>query len=97
MQLTEQYEPYRPGIVRRQITPITERQQQVLDYLAEHIGKWGFAPSHRDICNHMGMRSTRSAAIHLRELEAKGAIEIKRHVARGIRVRSDAERTQLSA
>ena len=83
MKLTEQYQPYRPDICRWQVTPITARQQQVLDYLVEHITAWGFAPSHRDISNHFGLRSTRSAALHLRELEAKGAIEIKRGIARG--------------
>ena len=93
----EQYPQYKQGVVRRRHeTPITPRQKAVLEYVDGHIKQYGFAPAHRDICNHFGMKSTRSAAVHLRELEAKGAIEMKRGVARAIRVinraMSDGER-----
>ena len=86
--LAEHYRPCQQTVRPRQETPITPRQQDVLNYVAEHISQYDFAQVDRDICKHFHMKSTRSAACHLRELEAKGFIEMKLGVARSIRVLS---------
>ena len=39
---------------------ITEKQQQILDYIKEQIVQKGFPPSVRDICSAVNLRSTSS-------------------------------------
>lgn len=48
---------------------ITEKQQQILDYIKEQIVQKGFPPSVRDICSAVNLRSTSSVHSHLEKLE----------------------------
>ncbi len=50
------------------------RQQVVLDFIATHIERRGFAPSVREIAKQLGMRSTNAVCCHLLALERKGFI-----------------------
>ena len=54
---------------------LTERQQQLLDYLHQHYRETGIMPSTREIQNHFGFSSQTAAVSHLRALEKKGVIE----------------------
>lgn len=65
---------------------LTKRQLEVLEFLIEFIDEHGYAPSHRDICQHFGMASTRAASDHLDALEKKGYIARDGDIARGIRI-----------
>jgi repressor LexA len=58
-------------------TPIklTERQQELLDYLRAHQKSEGVMPSTRDIQKHFGFSSQTAAMSHLRALEKKGVIQ----------------------
>ena len=47
---------------------ITEKQQQILDYIKEQIVQKGFPPSVRDICSAVNLRSTSSVHSHLEKL-----------------------------
>ena len=71
-------------------TPITPCQKAALVYIENYMGSNGFAPSVRDITNHFGYRSTRSAADLLKALHGKGFIEIAPGIARGIRLLREA-------
>jgi repressor LexA len=51
---------------------LTPRQQQVLDYIAEHIESHGYPPTLREIAQHLGTSGTVSAIHHLEALERKG-------------------------
>lgn len=53
---------------------ITERQQQVLDFIAAFQAKEGFPPSVREICAHLGLKSPGSLIKHLRALEEEGLL-----------------------
>lgn len=44
----------------------------------------GFSPTYQELATMLGYRSVNSAVEHLRALEKKGVITIKRGVARGI-------------
>jgi repressor LexA len=54
--------------------PLTEKQKDVLRYMARHISKLGFQPSMREIADHFGWRSAVSARNHLLAMEKKGVL-----------------------
>ncbi len=58
-------------------TPLTDRQRQILEHIANSIRKNGIVPSVREIGHAMGMRSPSTVHQHLTVLERKGYI--KRH------------------
>ncbi|HVK75808.1 MAG TPA: transcriptional repressor LexA [Kofleriaceae bacterium] len=51
---------------------LTERQQQILDFIADSINARGFPPTLREIGEHFGIRSTNGVNDHLKALEKKG-------------------------
>jgi repressor LexA len=64
--------------------PLTRRQNQILNFISEHIDNSGFPPTRNEVCAHFGFRSPNAAESHLRALEKKGVIEIGRGQSRGI-------------
>ncbi len=67
----------------RELTP---RQEEVLDFVLEKLERSGYPPSVREICEALGMSSTRGAQRHLEALERKGFIS-RAPGARAIQVR----------
>ena len=65
---------------------LTNRQQQVLDLIRQHIDTTGFPPTRADISKELGFRSANAAEEHLKALARKGAIEIIPGASRGIRL-----------
>lgn len=65
---------------------LTPRQEEVLDLVLEALEKRGYPPSIREICDALGLSSTRGALRHLEALEKKGFIS-RAPGARAIRVR----------
>ena len=65
---------------------LTNRQQQILNYIKDHLSLTGFPPTRSDIANEMGFKSPNAAEDHLRALARKGAIEIVPGTSRGIRL-----------
>lgn len=51
---------------------LTDRQQQILDFIAESINGRGFPPTLREIGEHFGIKSTNGVNDHLKALEKKG-------------------------
>ena len=66
------------------MTTLTQCQQQVLDMLISYQKERGFPPTNQEVATMLGYRSVNAAVEHLRALEKKGVITIKRGVARGI-------------
>lgn len=66
------------------MTTLTQCQQQVLDMLISYQQERGFPPTNQEVATMLGYRSVNAAVEHLRALEKKGVITIKRGVARGI-------------
>lgn len=54
---------------------LTERQQQVFDFIQDRIDAWGYPPTIREIGKHLGIRSTNGVADHLKALKRKGFLE----------------------
>jgi len=65
---------------------LTERQKEVLSALKGYVKDFGIAPSHVELAELIGVRSSKAAADHLKALERKNVIEIYPDKPRGIRV-----------
>ena len=53
---------------------ITQKQQEILEYMKNEILSKGYPPSVREICKAVGLKSTSSVHAHLNTLEANGYI-----------------------
>jgi tRNA(adenine34) deaminase len=75
-------------IARAEFMPqaLTEREQQVLDYVVEYLQRNSFQPSIREIGRALGIRSTRSVSHLLGVLSEKGWIARDKPRSRGIRL-----------
>lgn len=60
--------------------------ERVYRFLMNFITENDYSPSVREICEGTGLSSTASVSDHLMELELMGKIEMKRNVARTIRL-----------
>ncbi|HEY7775562.1 MAG TPA: transcriptional repressor LexA [Kineobactrum sp.] len=65
---------------------LTQRQQQVLEIVRQHIDQTGYPPTRADIARELGFKSANAAEEHLKALARKGAIEIIPGASRGIRL-----------
>lgn len=53
---------------------ITQKQQEILDYIKDEILKKGYPPTVREICETVSLKSTSSVHSHLETLEKNGYI-----------------------
>ena len=58
--------------------PRTNRQDEIFDYIVASVRKNGYAPSIREICQALGLRSTSTVHYHLTALAKRGR-DGKRH------------------
>lgn len=66
------------------VRPLSQRQKQILNVLTAHIKDVGFAPSVRELCKSVGLRSTSTMAYQLDILEARGYIHRSNFKSRAI-------------
>jgi len=64
--------PRNPSEPRSGKPPLTNRQQEALDYISACLTERGYPPTLREIGEHMGIRSTNGVNDHLKALERKG-------------------------
>ena len=74
---------------------LTNRQQQLLDYLRDYHSETGLMPSTREIQNHFGFASQTAAVSHLRALEKKGVIQRIAGKARALVFPEELEREEI--
>ncbi|MEJ2344962.1 MAG: transcriptional repressor LexA [Gammaproteobacteria bacterium] len=72
-------------------TPLTRRQQAILDYLREHRGRFASAPTLDDLCQVFGLRSRGSMHKHVQALMDAGLVEPMHGKQRGVRLVEGAE------
>ncbi len=75
---------------------LTHRQQQVLDYIRDHISVKGYPPTLREIAARFFLSGPRAAVKHLEALQRKGHIRRSPGSSRGIEILSMRNTTQLS-
>ncbi len=54
--------------------PLKPKEKLVLDFIAETMNETGYAPSVRDICTALNIKSTSTAQMYIERLESKGYI-----------------------
>ncbi|MDB6080316.1 MAG: transcriptional repressor, LexA family, partial [Akkermansiaceae bacterium] len=74
---------------------LTERQQEILDYLKSAQRKTGIMPSTREIQHYFKFASQTAAMSHLRALERKGVIQRSPGKARAVVFPSDLDREEI--
>jgi repressor LexA len=75
---------------------LTDRQQDILDFVRERIATDRMPPTWAEIARAFGFRQTRSAQKHLQALEAKGYLTLLPGKARGIRMSGSAQPSRRS-
>lgn len=63
---------------------LTDRQQQIFDFIRSQIEDRGYGPTIREIANEMGFASPNGVMCHLRALEKKGLINRTSNQSRSI-------------
>lgn len=72
--------------MRRGTDKLTERQEEILNFIIEQIGSRGFPPTVAEIADEFGFSSPNAAASHLNALRKKGYIRVEPRASRGIEV-----------
>lgn len=70
---------------------LTERQNEVLDYIRESLRERGLPPTRAEVALRFGFRSKTAAVDHLKALEHKGYIRIYPDRSRGIQLLESAD------
>lgn len=65
---------------------LTEREREIYNFILTNIRNEGYAPSVRDICNALDMKSTSTVHTYLARLEQKGFIQKDAGKSRSLRV-----------
>lgn len=68
-----------------------KRIQETLNYIESYTAQHGYAPSVRDICEALGVKSTSTVFSDLRELEEAGHISSDEKKSRAIRLTDNIE------
>lgn len=55
---------------------LTKKQKHILDYLADFIDRFGFAPTYREIAHKFGLSSVATVHDHVKALEQKGFVKV---------------------
>lgn len=73
------------------MSPITPKQKQVFDFIAQHIESQGFAPSQQEIAKAFGFRSLGTVQNYLVRLEREGLLNRDWNGRRSLRLAAVAE------
>ncbi|WMM26803.1 LexA repressor [Tissierella sp. MB52-C2] len=65
---------------------LTERESQVLNIIVDYIKQNEYAPSVREIGKIMGLKSSSTVHMYLKNLELKGFIERRENIPRALRI-----------
>ncbi len=72
--------------VTNELKPLTNRQQQIFDFIKETISNTGMPPTRAEIASFFGFKSANAAEEHLKALAKKDYIEMLPGTSRGIRL-----------
>jgi repressor LexA len=72
---------------------ISNRQREILEFVAHFQGENGYPPTIREIGSAVGISSTSHVSYHLRALREKGYLEKDPHISRGLRVVGESRET----
>jgi len=73
-----------------ELKPLTNRQQEIFDFILQCMATNGAPPTRVEIANHFGFKSPNAAEDHLKALDKKGHIELRSGTSRGIFITEEA-------
>lgn len=76
------------------LQPLTPKEKAVLEFIESQVLSSGVSPSYQEIKDHFGLASFNSVQNYLKQLTAKGYIEIPAHQKRAIRILQTARAVQ---
>lgn len=76
---------------------LSQKQQEILDFIKHAIAVKGYPPSVREICSAVGLKSTSSVHDHLSKLEKKGYIRKDPTKPRAIEILDDSYKKEIIA
>jgi repressor LexA len=82
----QHYTAHKSSNHKNSMKPLTDRQQDILNFIERTLLQDGFPPTIAEIAAAFGVRSTNSIRGHLQALARKGAIELVPAASRGIRL-----------
>ncbi len=65
---------------------LTKKQQQILNFISEHLSENGYPPTRAEIATNFGFNSNNAADEYVKALAKKGAISIMPGISRGIKI-----------
>lgn len=68
------------------LKPLSPKEKAVLEFIENCLGRNGISPSYQEIKEHFGLASFNSVQNYLKQLTAKGYIEIPQHQKRAIQI-----------
>ena len=68
------------------MTPLTEAQRRVLEFIGEFIKANGFPPTRQQIADRFEYASSSACDVHLKALERKGFLSISPGISRGLKI-----------
>lgn len=77
--------------------PLTEKEKAVLSFLEQELTQNGVSPSYQEIKDHFGFASFNSVQNYLKQLTAKGYVQIANNQKRGIQILHASNAMQLAA
>jgi repressor LexA len=69
----------------REMKELTEKQEAVLRFVAEHQAAYGYPPTNREIATHFEI-TAKAAHDHILALERKGAVRVRDRISRSIEI-----------
>ena len=69
---------------KRKSRPLTKRQHQVIEFIADQMNEYGRPPTLREIGSHLNIGSTNAVRSLLNAVERKGYVRRKPYLSRGI-------------
>ena len=76
---------------------LTQKQQEIFDFIERFMQKRGYPPTLREVCNEFGISSTNGVRVHIIALEKKNYIIRRRYLSRGIEIVDDQKSTQTES
>ena len=75
------------------MTGLTKKEIEIFQFIKECIERDGYAPSVRDICRALNIRSTSTVHGYLHRLDEKGYLQMSSRKSRAMRIEPSAEET----
>jgi repressor LexA len=66
---------------------LTDRQQEILEFIQEYVESYSYPPTYREICKHFSISSTNGVKRHVDALQKKGYLDMCKNASRTISVK----------